>query len=431
LFGTLWAITKNSFIEIIRQPIYGILLAVGIALIALSPPITMFALHEDVKLLVDMGLGTILMVSIILAVLSATQVVSREIEAKTAGAIMSKPVGRFLFVAGKFLGVTLAMALASYLFILFLMMTIRLGVPSEADYTLDWPVFLAELGPLLVAAGLGLYANYFYRWNFTCTAVLCGLPLCTLAFVGLCLVKKDWSLDWFGTSFVESGADQAARAAVLVALGVWVMSAVALAVSTRAGVVANVMICLGVFFLGMVSHYLFGWTVVDPGVAWAPGGEAEAVQIAGQVRGPDGAGVAGVRMMGAPGSVTTDASGRYSIAVRREGSGKVTPRKLGYVFNPPSRAYTGVAAEQTGQDFTAIRYAAGLTQYASAAGFGLAWLAYHAVPSLQFFWVADQLQRPEPFIPMDYVGRAALYAGAWCAALVAFGAFLFERRELI
>jgi len=132
LFRSLWAITKNAFIEVIRQPIYGILLLVGVGLIALSPIITMFAMMEDVKLLVDMGLGTIFMVGITLAILSATQVISREIEVKTAGAVMSKPVGRFVFVAGKFLGVTLAMALACYVFILILLMTVRMGVPDGA-----------------------------------------------------------------------------------------------------------------------------------------------------------------------------------------------------------------------------------------------------------------------------------------------------------
>ena len=68
MFGSLIAIAKNSFTEVVRQPAYGILVLVGMALIAFSPVVTAFTMMEDVKLVVDMGLGTIFMVGIALAV---------------------------------------------------------------------------------------------------------------------------------------------------------------------------------------------------------------------------------------------------------------------------------------------------------------------------------------------------------------------------
>jgi len=431
LLRSLWAITKNSFIEITRQPIYGILLLVGVALIAFSPIITMFTLMEDVKLTIDMGLGTIFMVGIALAILSATQVISREIEAKTAGAIMSKPVGRFVFVAGKFLGVTLAMMLACYLFILFLVMTVRMGVPSEVRYKLDLPVFLAELGPFLLAVGLGIYANYFYRWNFTSTAVTLSVPLYTLGFLGLCLVDKEWGFDWFAGSFIACQGHQVARAGALVSFGVWIMSSVAVAASTRVNVVANVLICACVFFVGMVSQYLFGWTVAEPAWSWEPVPGAGTVEISGQVRDAQAQPVQGVVMRGAPRAPATDESGAYRLAVKAKGSGKITPYRLGYVFSPPSRLYGNLTSDQSDQGYTAFQYQAGVLRYASGTWTSLAWIAYHVVPSFQLFWVADQLLRPEPFIPLGYVARAALYATTWCAAMVALGSFLFESRELI
>lgn len=431
MLQSLWAITKNAFIEIIRQPIYGILLLAGMALIALSPIITMFTLMEDVKLVIDMGLGTIFMMGIALAILSATQVISREIEAKTAGAIMSKPVARFVFVAGKFLGVSLAMALASYLFILILLVTVRLGVPTESGYPLDWPAFWGELGPFLLAVGLAAYANYFYRWNFTSTAVLLSVPIYTLAFAALCLVSKTWEFDWFARSFVAVQAHQVVRAGVLVFFAVWIMSSVAVVASTRVNVVANVLICACVFFVGMVSQYLFGWTLADPGWTWEPVPGGEAVEISGHVRDEQGQPLAGVIMRGAPGAPATDQAGFYRVTVKARAAGKISPYKLGHVFSPPLRVYSNLTAGQSDQSYTAFVYQTGLLRYASGAWTGLAWTAYHVIPSFQLFWVADQLLRPEPLIPLGYVARAALYAGAWCAAMVALGSFLFERRELI
>ena len=326
VLSSLWAITKNSFTEIIRQPIYGILVGIGLALIALSPLIAMFALLHNQKLVADMGLATILLTGIVLAVLSASQVVSREIDAKTAGTVMSKPVGRLLFVTGKFLGVTLALAAATYLFTVVLLMTLRIGVASDAAYRMDYPALLGEFAPFFVAMALAFYCNYFYRWNFPSTAVIVAVPLYALSFLVLLIVDGDWRFAGFAQGFAGKECYEVFLAAVLVFLGVWVISSIAVAVSTRLNAVPNVIICLAVFFVGMVSRYLFG-------------------------------------------------------------------------------------------------------QYAESSF--PAWVAYRVVPFLEGFWVADQLMRPEPYIPLHYVGLAGAYAAMFSVSMVLFAAFLFERRELI
>lgn len=431
MFGSLWGITRNAFDEVIRQPIYGILVLVGVVMIGFSPLITMFTMMEDVKLVMDMGLGTIFMVGIALAVLSATQVISREIESKTAGAIMSKPVGRFLFVGGKFLGVAMAMAVACYLLTIILLMTVRMNVPSTASYKVDWPVFLAEVLPLVGALAYGLHANYFYRSNFTSSAVLAALPLYTLAMGALLFISQDWSFDVIPASFVEVHVGQVAWAALLVFLGVCIISAVAVAVSTRFDVVANVLLCLLVFFVGMVSHYLFGWTVDDSWIRWVPGPDTETVAITGRVTDPEGEPVAEVRLGGAPGGAATGPDGYFRFEVARGESGTVRPRESGYAFRPAERTYTDILSNQANQDFAARRIETGAAYYGALAWQGTAWVVYHVVPSLQVYWVADQLMRPDPYIPPYYVAGAGLYAVIWCTAMVVFGAFLFERREII
>ncbi len=326
MLSSFWAITKNSLIEVIRQPIYGILLLVGMTLIAFSPAITMFGMTSDDALMVDMGLATILLLGVIMSVFGATQIINREIESQTVGAIISKPVGRVLFVVGKFAAMTLAMALSSYLLVLTLLMTLRMGVPSTAAWRMDYPVLLAELVPLLVAIGLGMYCNYFYHWNFCSTAIVAGFPLYTLAFAMLLLVNHGWEFEFIPAVFAERYCWQVARAALLVFMGVWVLSSVALALSTRLNVVVNAAFCFVLFFVGMITQFLFG-RFADESV--------------------------------------------------------------------------------------------------------LAWIALRVVPSLHVFWVGDQLMTEVPFIPMPYVGLAALYAVGFCAAMVTFAAFLFERREVI
>jgi len=267
VLSSFWAITKNSLIEVIRQPIYGILLLAGMVLTGLSPAITMFSMASDESLMVDMGLGMILLLGLVVAVLSATQVVSREIEAQTVGAIMSKPVGRFVFIVGKFAAVSLAMLLACYLLTLMLLTVLRIGVPSTASWRLDYPAFLAALVPLLLAFALGIYCNYFYHWNFTSTAIMLSLPFYTAAFGVLLVINGGWQVEFIPKVFVERHAWQVAEAAVLAFLGVWVLSSVAVAVSTRLNVVMNAVICLILFFLGMISQYLFSGSAQDLGPA--------------------------------------------------------------------------------------------------------------------------------------------------------------------
>jgi hypothetical protein len=160
------------------------------------------------------------------------------------------------------------MLLAVYLLTIILLVTVRLGVPSDASYQTDWPAFLAELAPALLAVGLGIYCNYFYRSNFTSTALLLALPLYTLSFVGLCVVSSKWQFEWFATSLLNLYADQVLLAAVLVFLCVWVISSVAVAISTRLNVVPNVIICTAFLFVGLVSRYLFGQYAGHSWPAW-------------------------------------------------------------------------------------------------------------------------------------------------------------------
>ncbi|MDY6987280.1 MAG: cytochrome c3 family protein [Thermodesulfobacteriota bacterium] len=63
-------------------------------------------------------------------------------------------------------------------------------------------------------------------------------------------------------------------------------------------------------------------------------------------------GMDGVTMNGLPGSPETSGGGFYSAAVNAGWSGTVTPTLVGYNFSPPSRVYTDVFSDQSGQDYT-------------------------------------------------------------------------------
>ena len=65
------------------------------------------------------------------------------------------------------------------------------------------------------------------------------------------------------------------------------------------------------------------------------------------------AGIGGATMDYTGGSTVADGNGDYSIDVAYDWTGTVTPSKLGYTFNPPSRSYTNLIANATGQNYVA------------------------------------------------------------------------------
>lgn len=69
------------------------------------------------------------------------------------------------------------------------------------------------------------------------------------------------------------------------------------------------------------------------------------------------AGIAGATLSYTDGTAktpTADGSGNYSFTVSYNWSGTVTPGSTGYIFNPTSRTYTNLIANQTTQNYTVV-----------------------------------------------------------------------------
>jgi hypothetical protein len=88
------------------QPLFGFELAIGaVALVVFFPILPYFTFGEDVKVVIDSGLTLIMVLSIILALWTAGSSITEEIEGRTALTLLSKPVRRWHFIVGKFLGI--------------------------------------------------------------------------------------------------------------------------------------------------------------------------------------------------------------------------------------------------------------------------------------------------------------------------------------
>ena len=250
----LLTIAKNTFVETLRQPVYAVIIAAALLLFLISPALSMYTMDDDNKLLREIGLSTLFLTSLFVAIFSASGAVSVEMENKTILTVLTKQVQRPIFILAKFLGVVAAVALAHYLCTIGVLMTIRHGVLETASDTHDWTVVGSAAGVAVATVLLSAFFNYAYDWKFTSTAVVVAAILATLALVFLGLIDRDWQfnpakngihrLDIYGS--------------ILLFLAAVVIAAIAVAISARFNVVVTLSACIGVFLLGLVSDYVFG-----------------------------------------------------------------------------------------------------------------------------------------------------------------------------
>ncbi len=260
----LLALARNAFLESIRQPVHAVLICAGLLALVLNVNVAGYTMEDDNKLLIDLGLSTLFLMGLLMAAFTATSVLTKEIENKTVLTVVSKPVGRPAVVLGKFLGVAAAIAIAYWLLAVVFLLTVRHRVQSSvrAEDIFDPPVvafgFLA-MGLTFLVAGL---ANYLYRWSFPATFALVGSLLATIAWGLISCISRFWRIQSPLTDFDP----QLMIALALVFEAIIVLTAIAIAASTRLGQISTLLVCVGMFLVGLVGEYFL--SLATAGRAW-------------------------------------------------------------------------------------------------------------------------------------------------------------------
>ena len=253
----LFAITKNTFLESIRQPIFSVLLIVASLVLFLNPAVASYTMDDDNKLMVDMGLSTLFVAGLLLAAFTATGVLSTEVENRTVLTVISKPIPRPLFVLGKYLGVTLALAVGFWSLTLFFLLTVRHGVMQRATDTIDPVVMLFGFLAWFFAIGMAAFGNYYYRWVFTSSFVKILACTLTAAFILMLLINRQWHFQSLAHEWSKDGSFAQGRLPMVILLifqAILVLTALAIAASTRLGQLLTLLICCGAFLLGLASQ---------------------------------------------------------------------------------------------------------------------------------------------------------------------------------
>ena len=250
----LFTLSKNTFTETLRQPIYAIIITVALLSFFLSPSLTMYTMSDDNKLLREIGLSTLFLTSLFIAIFSASGAVADEIENKTVLTVLSKPVKRPIFIIAKFLGVAAAVVLAHYICTIALLMTIRHGVLGSATDTHDWTVIATAAIVIVLALSLSTFFNYAYDWRFSSTIIVLTAVFATLGIVFLSFIDRNWQFNPHNNGINTLDV----YGALLLLLAAIIIVALAVALSARFNIVVTLSACIGIFLLGLISDYTFG-----------------------------------------------------------------------------------------------------------------------------------------------------------------------------
>lgn len=109
--GTAWDIAVHSLRENYKNRFFGLFVVFAGVLIYASLLAGVMAVDEEARVITDLGLALMELLTLAYALLAAAAAITREIETKTIYLVFSRPVPRPAYLAGKAAGLYAALAL--------------------------------------------------------------------------------------------------------------------------------------------------------------------------------------------------------------------------------------------------------------------------------------------------------------------------------
>jgi Cu-processing system permease protein len=153
------AIAVNTFREAIREKLLAVILVFACLLIVSAFGVGKLSLHEELRVIRDLGLGGISLFGKVLAVVAGVNLVYKEIERKTLYAFIPKPIHRWQFVLGKYLGLALTLTAQMALMAIVLCLTL-VAQDSAPDGALVRALVLLWVEALVVTAVAVFFSTF-------------------------------------------------------------------------------------------------------------------------------------------------------------------------------------------------------------------------------------------------------------------------------
>ncbi len=147
----IFAIAGNTFREAVRNKILYSLLFFAVLLILSALALGSLSLHEEVRMTRDVGLFGIDLFGVLIAVFVGVNLLYKELDLKTVYTILPKPLHRWEFVFGKWLGMLLTLAVQVGVMAAVLAVALQLQ-DSHFDVAMAKAVWLLYLNVMVVTS---------------------------------------------------------------------------------------------------------------------------------------------------------------------------------------------------------------------------------------------------------------------------------------
>ncbi|MGR3221440.1 MAG: hypothetical protein ACUZ8H_16710 [Candidatus Anammoxibacter sp.] len=207
-------IANITFKEIVRQPLFYVVIFGSVLLMLLSSCFTLFAFGGEGRLVKDMGLTTIAVSGLIIAVFYTASAFTDELKKTTVVTILCKAVNKAGFIIGKFLGTA----------------------------------FVVILVNLILVVAFAFISSFYSSWND---------------------IYGEIHHSYFKGVYLA--LDQHLLLSVYLAfLQVLILGAISLLLSVLLPLVSNISICFAIYIFGHLSDYLNSYIQKSDGIVMWP-----------------------------------------------------------------------------------------------------------------------------------------------------------------
>jgi ABC-type transport system involved in multi-copper enzyme maturation permease subunit len=189
-------VAANTFREAVRDRIFYNLVLFALLMVGSAPLLSQISIGLERIFLVNLGLTAIEILGVMIAIFFGTGLVAKEIERRTLYTVLSRPVRRWEFIVGKYLGLSGTLLVnASFMALgLFAAVWYASRGISHADATLLIAIYFIALQFLVITAITLLFSTF-------------TTPLFTALFAFAIYVIGSFAEDLRGFAQISEGAE--------------------------------------------------------------------------------------------------------------------------------------------------------------------------------------------------------------------------------
>jgi Cu-processing system permease protein len=153
------AVALNTFRESVRERILAVAVFFGAILMGSSVFLSPLAVGAKQKIVLDVGLAAISLIGVLMAVFLGSTLVHKEVDKRAIYLVLTRPVSRASFLAGKLAGIVLAIALVFIAMTAVMLAAVALGggVLNAAVFA---SVYLSFLETVVVCSVVLLFSTF-------------------------------------------------------------------------------------------------------------------------------------------------------------------------------------------------------------------------------------------------------------------------------